>query len=350
MLTEIDRQIVNSWRHRLRAKGAAASSRGPCIAQSRGPRIAVVGNCQSFGIAYGMKVLNPASVVERFTIVRPGWANLDILARTLRNFDHVFSLDFEEGFVRGGGSARLREMLPNIVPFPTVVFSGFHPDTIYLLDPTRGGMPIECPTGPYHSALIVYGFLRGMSVEQTMALFSEQTFKMLGYLNVWDDSATQFLSSAKASGLDLDNDFLRWSRRGCFMYSHNHPKAHVLFDIGRALLDKAGLPAGQLDFDDFAVDDIVRGAVFPLYPEIAAHLGLRGSYLFKQGNYRLSRTVGEFLDLKMFTEASFAIYAQHKREALHHPRLEGWLNDPETVRALDWLSADGLARKSRAGV
>ena len=63
---------MQSWRRRLLKK------------DSGGPRIAVVGNCQSFGIAYGMKVLNPESTVHRFTIVRPGWTNLDMLERTLR--------------------------------------------------------------------------------------------------------------------------------------------------------------------------------------------------------------------------------------------------------------------------
>ena len=82
MLSEIDHQLLHVWVRRLlgREKGA--------------PRIAVVGNCQSFGIAYGMKLLIPHAHVDRFTIVRKGVTTLDMLAKTLAGYDHVFSLEF----------------------------------------------------------------------------------------------------------------------------------------------------------------------------------------------------------------------------------------------------------------
>ena len=326
--------MLHVWRRRLLKKETGA------------PRIAVVGNCQSFGVAYGMKLLNPASHVDRFTIVRKGVADLKFLARTLSTYDHVFSLEFQPGFVRGGGWDELRAMMPAVQPIPSIVFSGFHPDTIYILDPTRGGRPIEGPTGPYHSAIALYAFLRGMSVEQTEVLYSGALFDALGYFDVWQDSSREFLELAASADLDLSSDLVRWSRAGTFMYSMNHPKAFVLFDVARALLKRAKLPhAASLSFDDFAVDDIVRGAVYPVYPEIAERYGHRGAYLFKRANYALGRSVGEFLDLRGFIEACFAVYRGCTREQLLAPRMRAWLDDAEVARLFDYHAADGLARK-----
>jgi hypothetical protein len=333
MLSEIDRQLLDVWRRRLLNK------------ESGSPRIAVVGNCQSFGVAYGMKLLNPAAQVDRFTIVRKGLADLKLLARTLREYDHVFSLEFQPGFVRGGGWDELRAMMPNVSPIPSIVFSGFHPDTVYILDPTQGGKPIEGPTGPYHSAIALYAYLRGMSVEQTEALYGSDLFEALGYYDVWQASTAEFLYIAGASGIDLSGDLVRWSRSGTFMYSMNHPKAFVLFDVARALLKREGLPAAPVEFSDFAVDDIVRGAVYPVYPEIAERYGHRGSYLFKRANYRISRSVGEFLGLRGYLEACFRLYGACDRKQLTTYRTDAWGDNPEVARLFDYHSADGLAKR-----
>ncbi|MBX3526550.1 MAG: hypothetical protein KF904_10135 [Rhodoblastus sp.] len=333
MLSEIDHQLLHVWGRRLlgREKGA--------------PRIAVVGNCQSFGIAYGMKLLVPQAHVDRFTIVRKGVTTLDMLGKTLSNYDHVFSLEFQPGFVRGGGWEELKTLLPNVAPIPSIVFSGFHPDTIYVLDPTRSGFPIEGPTGPYHSAIALFAYLRGMSVEQTVSLYGAPLFEALGYFDVWEDSAREFLELARASGLDLSAELIRWSRSGPFMYSMNHPKAFVLFDVAKALLAKAGMKTDPVEFGDFAVDDIVRGVVFPVYPEIAERYGHRGSYLFKRSNYRLARFVGEFDDLRGFVEGSFAVYAKHERAQLMTPRMVEWEGNPAVAKLFAFHAADAITKK-----
>ena len=60
-LNLLDRRIIASLRDKsLRRPGS-------------GPRIAVVANCQSFGIAYAMKLLNVDATVHRFPVVFKSW-------------------------------------------------------------------------------------------------------------------------------------------------------------------------------------------------------------------------------------------------------------------------------------
>lgn len=118
--------------------------------------------------------------------------------------------------------------------------------------------------------------------------------------------------------------------------------------MSRALLQREKLPVQDVDFDDFNVDDIVRGSVYPVYPQIAEHYGHRGSYTFKLANYRLSRSVGDFMTLRQFVESSFRVYAKHAKAQLVHHRVQDWLGNADLGRDLSVLSAENLARIARA--
>lgn len=186
----------------------------------------------------------------------------------------------------------LQNELGDAVWFPSLAFSAYHPDLILISDPTRGNQLVNCATGSYHSALALFAYRAGWPAEAALRLYRREVFAALGYFQVWRGAAEALLDQGRQFGLDLSADFLRWANRGCFMYSINHPKPHVLYDIARKLLRGVGLTSEPIDFDTYAVDDIVRGYVFPVYPEIAEFYGVSGSYIFKPSQYKLSKSLG----------------------------------------------------------
>jgi hypothetical protein len=313
---------------------------------ARSPRIAVVGNCQNFGIAYGMQLLMPQAHVDRFTIVRKGLASLQQLANVLKTYDYVFSLDFPDGYLRGGAWTHLLDLVPGATAIPSIVFSGFHPDAIYVADPANG-RTLEAAAGPYHSAIAAFAFLRGFSLEQTQSLFADNFFEALGYYDLWEPAQAEFFRLTRQRDLDLSNEFARWCRGAPFMYSINHPKPFVLFDLARVLLRKKGLKVSDAPFEHFTVDDVSQGVIYPIYPEIAERYGWQGAYLFKQANYNLKFSVGEFYDLPTFLKKSFAAYQRFGAARLGAPRLDEWRNDPEVGRLFDYFAAENLAARYR---
>ena len=337
MLSQVDRQLLAHWRARTFGKSKA------------GPRIAIVGNCQSFGFSYGMKLYNPELTIDRYALVARTYADLKQLTAALSHYDVVFSQDFGPALLRDDAdSGALRAAMPKIRRLPFVNFSGFHPDTVYLFDPTRAGKLILGPTGVYHSGLTLFGYMRGMSVDQTEALFNTEVFDYLGYLDVWDSAADEFLRAAAATGMDLQGDLARWARRGNFMYTPNHPKPQVMFDVARKAMKEAGLAIRDIEADDYLVDDLVRGFILPVYPPLADRYGFKGSTLFKKEHYRLSFSPGEFLTLTQYIADCFAIFARHEKPQLANARVDGWLADDETVRTLTVLSAEAMKRKALA--
>ena len=323
LVSSLDRQVIASWRKR-------ALKRRPS-----GPRIAVVGPCQSFGVAYAMRLLDLEAEIDRFSIVSKSWTDIKTLARTLETYDYVFCQDFAPGYIRGGGSSQtLRGELRKGIWFPLLIFTAYHPDLILVFDPTQRNRLIHCGTGPCHSALVFFAYRAGLPVEAALRLFRREVFEALGYFEVWQGSAAAMLEQGRQYGLDLEADFVRWTKRGCFMYSVNHPKPYVMYDIARMLLRGVGRPSGPVAFDTYAVDDIVRGYIFPVYPEIAEFYGVSGSYIFKASQHRLSKDLGRFWDLPGYIEHCYGVYGRHRPEQLADYRVKHWLADDATSKFL----------------
>jgi hypothetical protein len=339
MVSELDKQIVRSWyRHLVEPCISRFTGKRP---RRSGPRIAVVGNCQSFGVAYAMKVLDPGACVDLYWAIAKTRADIRLLAKTLSTYDYVFSHEFPAGNVRGGGSEELQQRLGRIMQFPVVTFAAFHPDLAYLLDATY--KTLNGPIGPFHSALALFAYRRGLPVEAANALFNWNVYETLGYFNMWDAAAEEFVGTSKRKfGMDFAEDLMNWARRGVFMYSNLHPKPYVLFDVAKKLFARAGLEIPQIDKDYFAIDDLARAEIFPVYPPIGQHFGVSGSYTFKRQNYRLASTFDYFMTLPEYLEKSYAAYQRMDSALLAHPRVDGWLSDPSTVDALTELADRNL--------
>lgn len=338
MLTQIDRQMIRSW---YRQSVAPLLAKLTGIRSHRtGPRVAVVGNCQSFGVAYAMQLLDPLANVDRFAVHMKAHVDVERLAKTLSEYDYVFSHQFQSGLLARGDSEDLRRLLPKAIFFPFLWFPAYHPDQIHLLDETRGNAGLFGALGPYHSALALFAFHKGLTLEEANALFNGNVFDEVGYFDAWNAAVQELVDNADKFSLDLREHVVRWSRRGVFMWSNNHPKSFVLYDLAKTLAARAGLPVRDIDWDYYAIDDLGRADVFPVYPPLAERFGQPGSYTFKRGNYHLSASVGDSLTLPQFLSASYDLYARCAPSQISNPRVENWLADSTLAERLVELARE----------
>jgi hypothetical protein len=340
MFSELDKQIARSWyRYSIEPRLAKLTGKSP---RKSGPRIAVVGNCQSFGVAYAMKALDPNACVDLYWAIAKSRADVKLLAKTLATYDYVFSHEFPAGCVRGGGSKELKDLLDKVILFPVVTFAAFHPDLIYLQD-AMGNGHINGPVGPLHSALAVFAFRQSLSLTQANALFNRNVYEALGYFDMWNGAAADFISASKRKfEIDFSEELMNWARRGVFMYSIIHPKPFVLFDVAKKLFSRAGLAIREIDKDYFAIDDLARAEIFPVYPPIGELFGVSGSYTFKRSNYQLSSKFDYFMTLPEYLEKCFDAYRRVEGAPISHPRVDAWLSDPSIVGTLTELSRQNL--------
>lgn len=298
-----------------------------------GPTIAVLGNCQARGLAQAMRLLVPNSPVRYLPMgsLKRDHGHVDSLVRLLQAHDHVFSQVFPAGLIPGGDSATVRAQEPRLKLFPAIVFSAFHPDMVYAgqASDLASLKLAPSPMGQYHSAIALCAHRLGLDANRTRALFREDVFARLGYLDHWEPAVRELVGSAAGTGFGLERELILWARRGAFMHLMNHPKAFVVGDIARRLLAESGLSPEPVAIEDYLGDELAQDVIWPIYPPIAEHFGLTGSYLFKMkprgdGFPRL-------YDLAGFIAASFSLYNAMPAADLACQRVEAWLAAPEIV-------------------
>jgi hypothetical protein len=255
-----------------------------------GPRLIVVGNCQSVGLANCLRAMLPEASVEQV------WANKvtdwDALAEA---HDHLVVQGRRwrtEPLFRTDLGARL-------LAFPEVAFPAFHPDFVYVETPSGY---LRGRTSVYNSALALFGWLQGLSVAETLALFGPETFERLGYLRMRHPSARVLVEAAADTDIPLDRLLRGWLRQSPFMHTLNHPCLRVSADLARAVAARLGLPVA-VERPEEVIADHLDDRILPVYPAVAERFGLTGSYDFAW--------YGEHFGLEEMVARSHAMYAEH---------------------------------------
>jgi hypothetical protein len=291
-------------------------------------KIAVVGNCQALAWARCMEAVTrevSATGMELSRMIRSAnWQEAEFLP-VLSNNDVVFI--HPHPYMGELTETKNKHMRSKIRIIPPIAFSAFHPDLVYIAKP--GGIFSGGPLGDYNSSLALYGWMSGMSVSQTVQLFTDEVYQKLGFYDYWDSSKDALLKIGKDSGLPLDILFDSWTRQGCFMHSINHPKQFVIADLARAILNQLGISTIP-GAEQFIHDHFSDGPVWPVYPEVGRRLGIEGNYLFK-----MPLGVGDggnpvMLDLEEFVGGCHRAFSHYRKQDLICERLNS-----EPYRELD---------------
>jgi hypothetical protein len=301
--------------------------------RSQSPRILVLGNCQAGTIAKAMRYLLPDARVDFISVfsVRRRFRRLaDLIARAAA-YDAVFTSIYLPPFKDGGTIADLRAR-PNVRAIPTIAFAPYHPDVVSVGVQDMATLQglVSGPMGHSHSAVTLYAYLAGFTPAQALKLFDERVFERLGYFEFWNEAVASLRRLGAEADYDLDADIARWSRRGCFMHSTNHPKLTVMADIARGLLRKAGIPFETCDLESFLPDEGANMGSWPVYPEIAQHYGIPGSALFFKAETPRSGPA-RTMSRADYVAAAYAYYDGKPRDALVSTRVQAWRADPATV-------------------
>lgn len=254
----------------------------------------LLSNCMTPGLANCFTLMNPDLTVEAADI-HMFQQYEDRYRSRLGKYDRVI---INPGFPALVEDAELRKRPVHLLP--AVHFDAFHPDICVA---TSGDEVLSGPMGHYNSVIALAAFTRGLSVRQTLPLYARPTYEAAGYFSRWNSQREEVIATYAQYGVDVRASFLRWSnQRHAFMYSMNHPRIEVVYDVARAFLESLGMPV--LTNDLRPPDNLLNGPCYPIYPEIAEDRGVSGgSYLFKLVNqYRLD-------NLEQFVTASFANFA-----------------------------------------
>jgi hypothetical protein len=304
-------------------------------------KIAIIGNCQRVSIAHAMKAMHRAFDIKEidYGSVVDGSADLE---NSLKGCQAVVSQ-------KDPAIARFLDPVVatnhcQVLHYPRVYFEAFHPDIVYVQ--ARGGL-VQSPMTDYHSKIVFFAYLRGISAEDTLRLFNADIYEALGYFNLWATSKEVLFHELRAMDFPAEELLSEWSRHGCFMHSINHPKLVVLSEIARILVERLGLEAKVPHPEECLIDHSgVYGPVWPVYPEIASKYGLKGHLHFKVAG----AAPAQFIDLEEFVASSFDAYAKYPREEFTTPYTSFERFNSLFDQALSSSSSKALVTKNRPSV
>ncbi len=262
-------------------------------------RFGVYGNCQAYEFGACLGALLPDSKADVF---------LESNRSPAPN-----PTEYDLFFVQPSYARRFDDYPnDNIRLFPTVVFTGFHPDCMYLFPNMK---VVQSPFGDYHSSLVASCFVLGIPSNEVAFWVNAAKFTEIGYLAEFGRAKKFLLESARSAGFDLNDVFERWMKRGtAFVYTINHPAIYVSYDICRLALIKEGFT--DLSENPMPRDRLAEAGWWPVYDLVAKHLGIAEQALFKFSQERATREGRESLSFDEFVAKSYRIYNEVPREAI----------------------------------
>ena len=261
--------------------------------------IGVIGNCVSEPLANCLRLLRPNDKMHRFHLQ-------EIEEREderLKKLDYIFAVNSISDYPIVHERIHACE---RVVIWPNLVFSGLHPDCSYL---DKDNKSIKSPLGDYNSLITAIGYSKKLDARETAELFNALVYRRLGFFDKFELSKAALVDAAAESDLDLADDIEDWARYGIFMHTINHPRLYTVASLAKALLRKCDLKFDENDSClDILPDVLANDAIWPVYPEIAQQLNLKGTLKFKpptHGVYSIS-----CYGLEGFVETSFDLYRQ----------------------------------------
>jgi hypothetical protein len=258
------------------------------------PTVLIVSNCQTSGIVNSMKSYTDHFDFDGIPVTEIGGKTEEYYIDRLGRYNHIFVIS------QLGRLSQIHQLKSKIKIIPSFYFQGYHPDAIML---TVDGRMINGPIGGYQSCIAYAAFVLGCPEEETQALFNARFYESARYFEEWQIAKAALFAQFRSLGFSAEAHFYRWCAEGAFMHTVNHPKIKVLKSMAHDMLQKIGCLV-ETEPDE-VVDALANGAVFPVYPEIAALTGARGSYRFKP------HALNETLSLREFIELSFDGYRSY---------------------------------------
>lgn len=279
-------------------------------------KLLLIGNCQTNLMTQIARVISQNIEVKQIhsgTLTNE--ENYLQCINEIKSAEWVFSQPLHHPKFKELVPEKITQFHESVALFSTLTFQGYHPDCVYL---NLG--KIKSPIGDYHSSIVTLAYKMELNEADTLSLFNSIIYNRLGYYDLFKTEIKSIETQFNKFNLEPERDFSFSFKSEKMMHTINHPKLELLEELTKALFRQQAIPYNDISTIDYLVDNFPNSAVFPLYPEIAEKLHLKGSYLFKSDDKLAIETSIAHFDLSQFISKSFEIYNKAKDEDLSNAR------------------------------
>lgn len=277
-----------------------------------GRRIVVLSNCQLGATAAALAAMLPDDAME--PVMYPGFVP-DDMAERLAGADVWVSCarrHESEAVLAGMGEAGTSIRL---VAIPMLWFFGFHPDILHARAPDGSELPSGASV--YSSSIVTWGWKHGLGADEIVARFTPAVMDGLGYTTGWDERLGMLRTIVELTDVDFPRWYLPLVGSGSFMLTDNHPRVAAIVGVARQAAEMLGADPVRLavPWEELIPDGLLAtAAVWPVYPSVAASLGIVGSYVWRTPE-------GELIELDEFVRRTLEVLAPFDPEQVVVPEL-----------------------------
>lgn len=276
-------------------------------------RIGLIGNCQSSALAsflHRVKGVKLQFIVDINGEGSESYQHAHYAAAHGDIVDFCFSQPLGENFgdIR---SVRLRKKYGSrFKQYTNLYFTGYHPDLTYF---GGRGVRVQSAMGDYNSRIALIGYTKGLTIDETVALFNEENYRRLNYFSQFEGSKAELLRRDEENDVRFAGEFFEIARDHVPLYTVNHPTAHALAPLASLIAEAAGQGRPSINVNNIR-NPLVENSIWPVYPEVAAALGLHypGDTTF-YASYQEDRPP---MSLRDFVGISFDRYDEFGRSNL----------------------------------
>jgi hypothetical protein len=204
---------------------------------------------------------------------------------------------------RFGALATSELIKANIRPIviPNLYFAGLYPELVYL---GRQGQRLQSPLGDYHSGLACAAFLAGLTPEEALCCYEDDTlFERAGLFDLWASSWSDYLARELKCDVMMADYLNIGSRSRPLFYSFNHPVGAVMDELARRTIHYV---TGEDAVPELMRDDLQNNVIYPVWGPIVRRQKL--AYASPAGFYL--PVPNGFLPLPDFLMQTYVLYAE----------------------------------------
>lgn len=205
-------------------------------------KIVVIANCQARPIA---KYINELS--EECEVIEVGIVHLldddkkEYFQSKFEEADFIVaqqvSANYPCQFVT---TKRLMEKYSSkVISIVNLYFSGYNPELRYIRIPGHG--TLKGPLGDYHIETFISGWKKGLSVEDTIALYNNVDHHEAVYKKSIDDSLKELRKREAETELNISDYIQENLSRKKLFHTMNHPSEALLVKYSEMILEKIGV-------------------------------------------------------------------------------------------------------------
>ena len=212
-------------------------------------KIGIIANCQSQTLAVLTQHMLPQAKTTVLDLSSPDSRDETYRKQLCESMhDHDFIFIQTHDLTYSNEQAMRESCRGQVIKIANFFFRGLHPDMCMLGD-FDSRVDIFSRN---HSVVILDGYLRGLSAQQTIESFTSENYKRLGLFDAWEASLSEMRTRDTSVDFPASHLIEESVRRYPAFLTMNHPTLRLMYDYFHGVLNGLEVKHNQIDISRIA--------------------------------------------------------------------------------------------------